>query len=253
MTLETIYDYPLYYDILFNWDRSKEADFYHHIFERCGVHVGERVLEVACGTGRVASRLAQRGWQVTGLDISPAMLAFLKERGVAEGFGVETLCADMTTFSTAVKFAAAYNPMSSFRLLQTDTEVEMHLRKIATALQPGGVYVLDLTFLSSDDEPPITTDESWEMMRGRVSVRATNDAVYVNDDGVEQCFAWGQEAHLRGYTAIAFAERVDTVVELKIESWHPESTRATGVSEFSIDDPVMAPVVGRAMVVLRRR
>jgi len=73
----------------------------------------------------------------------------------------------MTTFVTAVKFAAAYNPMSSFRLLQSDTAAEMHLRTMAAALQPGGVYVLDMTFLSNADEPAITTDESWEMTRGK--------------------------------------------------------------------------------------
>lgn len=250
--IETIYDHPHYYDILFGWDRSKEADFYHRIFERCGVLAGERVLEVACGTGQVAKLLAQRGWNVTGLDIRPSMVAFVQERAAAEGTRVETLCADMTTFSSELKFAAAYNPMSSFRLLQSDAAAELHLRRMAAALQPGGVYVLDMSFLSSPEEPTITTDESWEMTRGSVTVRAENDAVYVNDNGVAQVLAWGREAHLRGYTATAFGQRVDAAVDLKIESWYPESSRATGVSEFSVDDPATAPVVGRAMVVLRR-
>jgi hypothetical protein len=106
--------------------------------------------------------------------------------------------------------------------------------------------------LSSADEATLTTEESWEMTRGSVTVRATNDAVYVNADGVELVLAWGREAHLRGYTAAAFGERVHAVADLNIESWHPESSRATGVSEFSVDDTATAPVVGRAMVVLRR-
>jgi hypothetical protein len=63
----------------------------------------------------------------------------------------------MTTFSTTVKFAAAYNPMSSFRLLQSDVAVDLHLRSMAAALRPSGVYVLDMDFLSSADEPAITT------------------------------------------------------------------------------------------------
>jgi hypothetical protein len=91
------------------------------------------------------------------------------------------------------------------------------------------------------------------MRRGNVTVRATNDAVYVNDDGVEHSLAWGREAYLRGYTASAFAERIDTAIDLKIESWHPESSRAAGVSEFSVRDFATPPVVGRAMVGLRRR
>ncbi len=253
MTSETIYDHPCYYDILFGWDRNKEADFYNRIFERCGIATGERVLEVACGTGQVAIRLARSGWNVTGLDIRPSMVAFARERAAAEGTRLDTLCADMTMFSTEAKFAAAYNPMSSFRLLQSDVAAEAHLRRMAAALRSGGVYVLDMDFLASATELAVTTDESWEMTRGKVTVRAENDAVYVNDDGVERVLAWGGEAHLRGYTATAFGERVAAVVDLKIESWHPESSRATGVSEFNLDDPGKGLVVGRAMVVLRRR
>ena len=99
MSRETIYDYPRYYDILFSWDRSLEAAFYERAFERYGVAPGERILEVACGPGRVACLLAQRGWNVSGLDLSAGMLAFLRERAAAAGVRVETICADMTTFA----------------------------------------------------------------------------------------------------------------------------------------------------------
>ena len=253
MATETIYDHPQYYDLLFGWDRSKEIDFYHRTLERCQVATGGRIFEVACGTGRVALGLAQRGWRVTGLDISPRMLAFLRERAAAETVRVETFCADMTTFSTERRFAAAYNPMSSFRLLHDECAAEAHLRRIAGAVVSGGVYVLDMEFAASAEMVPITTNEPWEMTRGPVTVRAENDAVYVNDGGVEQVLAWGIEAHLRTYTASAFREQVEAVGDLTVESWHPEWSRATGVSEFDVVPSANARGFGRAMVVLRRR
>jgi hypothetical protein len=40
LVVQGIYDHPLYYDILFGWDRSREADFYHRMFERCGIGAG---------------------------------------------------------------------------------------------------------------------------------------------------------------------------------------------------------------------
>ena len=104
MSRETIYDHPLYYDILFGWDRSVEANFHAHTFERLGVR--GPVLEVACGTGQVALRLARRGLAVTGLDWSPAMLAFLERRAAEEGLQVARICSDMTSFSVAAPFAA---------------------------------------------------------------------------------------------------------------------------------------------------
>lgn len=253
MASETIYDHPLYYDILFGFDRSKEAEFHHRTLARCGIATGGPVLEVACGPARVARLLARRGWKLTGLDDSPAMLAFAREQAAAEGTLLATLCGDMTAFSIREPFAAAYNPLSSFRLLHSDAEADAHLRCMAAALRSGGVYVLDLAFQASAGAPVTTTDEGWELTRGAVTVRGENDAVYVTDAGARRRLAWGAEAHLRGYTASSFAERVGACPDFAIESWHPESSRATGVSEFGVSGQASGPVVGRAMVVLRRR
>ena len=75
--MQSIYDFPLYYDILFDWDRSLEADFYDEIFSQHDFNRDHRLLEVACGTAQIGCRLAERGWQVTGLDISPGMCDFV--------------------------------------------------------------------------------------------------------------------------------------------------------------------------------
>jgi SAM-dependent methyltransferase len=252
MALDTIYDHPRYYDVLFGFDRSKEADFYDHTFARCGVAEGERLLEVACGPARVARLLAQRGWRVTGLDRSEAMLALAREQAAAEGTPLATLCGDMTAFSPSERFGGAYNPISSFRLLHSDGEADAHLRCVAAALRPGGVYVIDLGFLRRADEPSTTTTEGWEMTEGEVTVRGDNDGVTVIDGGTQRSLAWGPDAHLRGYTTGALAERVDACGGFAIESWHPESSRATGVSEFSFEGRPASAILRRAMVVLRR-
>jgi len=253
VTSETIYDHPLYYDILFGFDRSQEAEFYDRTLARCGVARGERILEVACGPARVARLLARRGHRVSGLDHSAGMLTFAREEAAAEGTRLDTVRADMTAFASEHEFAAAYTPLSSFRLLHRDAEADAHLRCMAAVLRPGGVYVLDLAFQTNAGEPVTTTDEGWEMKRGAVTVRGENDAVHVTDAGVRRRLAWGAEAHLRGYTASAFAARVRACPDLAIESWHPESSRATGVSEFRLDAAASPPRAGRAMVVLRRR
>ena len=252
MASETIYDHPLYYDILFGFDRSQEAEFYHRIFSRYGVAAGERVLEVAAGPTRVGRLLARRGWRVSALDRSAAMLAFAAAEAASEATSLDTLCADMTAFSARDPFAAAYNPLSSFRLLHSDAEADAHLRCMASVLRPGGVYVLDLAFQTRPDAPLTTTDEGWEMTRGAVTVRGKNDAVYVTDAGVKRRLAWGAGVHLRGYTGNEFAERVGACPDLAIESWHPETGRATGVSEFDLEGEAGERWVGRGMLVLRK-
>jgi SAM-dependent methyltransferase len=253
MPASTIYDHPLYYDILFGFDRSQEAAFYAGRLERLDIAAGAAVLEVGCGPARVGRLLAQKGLRVTGLDTSVGMLEFARGAAAAEGTALETLRGDMTDFSCAQSFAAAINPLSSFRLLHSDAEVEAHLRCMSAVLQPGGVYIVDLTLLSHESEPADTTDEAWEMSRGAICVRADNDAITVRDGERELRLSWGEENHLRGYTGPAFEARVAACPAFDLGSWHPESSRATGVSEFGIEGQREAPAGGRAMVVLRRR
>ncbi|MDA1189738.1 MAG: class I SAM-dependent methyltransferase [Chloroflexi bacterium] len=63
-----------------------EVDALVTLFERSGVPQGARVLDAACGTGRHAVALAQRGYEIIGLDVSPLYLRLAKER--AKGAGV---------------------------------------------------------------------------------------------------------------------------------------------------------------------
>ncbi|HLE97152.1 MAG TPA: class I SAM-dependent methyltransferase [Candidatus Thermoplasmatota archaeon] len=51
-----------------------------------GVKAGQRVLDVACGTGVVALTARRQGANVTGLDLTPELLSHAKENGAAVGF-----------------------------------------------------------------------------------------------------------------------------------------------------------------------
>ena len=249
-----IYDHPLYYDVLFSWDRTPEADFYEAVFRSCDVEPNDRILEVACGSGQVARHLARRGWTVTGLDSRSAMLDFMIREAKAEGVPIEARQGDMAgECGGQSEFAGAYNPLSSFRLLHDDDSAGAHLRSMAGALRAGAPYILDMAFLKDAGAEVITTEESWEMSRGTVHVRGENDAVYVDDDGVRTMIPWGEESHLRGYTSETFAELIRASGQFVVETIHPEAGRnAEGVSVFELDVRAALPVVGRALVVLRR-
>ncbi len=253
MTLQSIYDYPLYYDILFGFDRGNEAEFYARTFARCGLAPNDSILEVACGPARVGRLLARRGYRVTGLDLSRNMLELAREQAAAEATPLTTVCADMTAFAVSEPFGAAFSPISSFRLLHGEREADAHLRCVAAALRPGGIYALDLGFLKNSSEPVTTNTTGWEEARGDVTVRGENEGVTVTDGGVKCSLAWGSGAHLRGYTTSSFAERVATCPEFAIESWHPAASGGAPDAAFSIDGQPAAAIVRRAIVVLRRR
>jgi SAM-dependent methyltransferase len=56
------------------------------LLEAVGARSGLRVLDLCCGQGNVAEVLSSRGCKVTGLDFSPAMLAFARRRVPGAGF-----------------------------------------------------------------------------------------------------------------------------------------------------------------------
>lgn len=56
-----------------------------HLVDAAGVSAGERILDVACGTGNVAVTAARRGAEVTGLDLLPSMLEAARENARIAG------------------------------------------------------------------------------------------------------------------------------------------------------------------------
>jgi len=102
-----------------------------------------RVLEAACGTGRVSVALAAAGLDVVGIDIDPAMLAAARNRGAHRR--PLLVAADMRRFALACRFGAALVPYNSIQLLTDDADVVSCLSCLSAHLVPGGVIGLEVT------------------------------------------------------------------------------------------------------------
>ena len=99
-----------------------------------------RVLDVPCGTGRVAVPLAERGFTVAGLDISEAVLAVAREADP----GIDFRHGDMRELPWPDEsFDAVLNLWTAFGYFETQAEDERVLAEVARVLVPGGVFVLD--------------------------------------------------------------------------------------------------------------
>ena len=98
---------------------------------------GHPVLELACGTGRVAIPIAREGVRVVGLDRSAEMLARAREksRDLSNARWVE---GDMRSFELPERFGLAYIPYRSFLHLLTIEDQLSCLRCISEHLVPGG-------------------------------------------------------------------------------------------------------------------
>ncbi|MDE2237554.1 MAG: class I SAM-dependent methyltransferase, partial [Elusimicrobia bacterium] len=104
---------------------------------------GSPVLDICCGTGRHALRLARRGALVTGVDATPEYLA--RARRSARGLRRLTLeLADMRQLPYISAFDAAYNVWTSFGYFRKPADDLRALRAAAGALRPGGLFVIDV-------------------------------------------------------------------------------------------------------------
>jgi SAM-dependent methyltransferase len=103
-----------------------------------------RVLELACGTGRVTLPLAAAGVAVTGLDRDSAALA-VAGHGRGEAAWPLLIAADMRRFSLRCRFDAVLIPYNSFQLLTDAADVAACLALVAEHLAPGGTFALEVT------------------------------------------------------------------------------------------------------------
>ena len=180
-----MYTAPRFYEIAFDQNRKREVDFLEHCFKRFAKRPVRRVVDIACGTGPHLLRLAARGYRMTGLDLSPENIEFLRERTRAAGFDADLVVGDMTNFQLGARVDAAICMQDSQGHLLTNEHLLDHLRSVAQALRRGGVYVFDRYMASSWTNP--ARRWSWSRRRGRLIVRATFSAL--NDvDPVAQVF-----------------------------------------------------------------
>lgn len=163
-----IYDYPRYYDLVFGSDWKAEFQFLIDCFEKHAKGKVRRLFEPACGTGRLVYRLADAGYEVSGLDLNPQAVAYCNERLARHGLPESAVVGDMRDFRLPRKADAAFNTINSFRHLQSDEDARRHLECTAGALRKGGFYVVGIHLTPTRGEP--TEEESWSARRGHLVV-----------------------------------------------------------------------------------
>lgn len=163
-----LYDFPKYYDLVFGSDWKAEFDFLRGCFEKHARRPVRRLFEPACGTGRLLIKLAQAGFDVSGNDLNPKAVAFCNARFRRHGLQAPAVVGDMSDFRLKRKVDAAFNTINSFRHLPTEQHAESHLRCMADALSPGGLYVLGLHLIPTKGAR--VEEESWSARRGNLAV-----------------------------------------------------------------------------------
>ena len=121
-------------------DETETVDFLQ------GMANGGRVLELAIGTGRIAVPLAERGVSVSGIDLSPDMLAELRKKpGSAQ---IELHLTNMADFALPERFDLIYLIFNTISNLLTQDEQVRCFECAARHLTPEGVFVIEINTIA---------------------------------------------------------------------------------------------------------
>ena len=108
---------------------------------------GAEILDLCCGQGRIAVPLAQAGYRVTGLDLSPTLLEAAQQAAEDANVHVDWVQADMRDIPAAWagRFDAIINIFTAFGYFEDDEENQRVLEEVARALKPGGLFLIDVS------------------------------------------------------------------------------------------------------------
>ena len=134
-------DYPrIYRDRLSQDATERETAF---AVRALGLQKGDRVLDLACGHGRHAIALAQRGMVVTGQDLNEDYLRRAQEDAARAGVEIETVHGDMRDIPFTDEFDAVINMFTAFGYFDSEDEDFRVLKAVANALKSDGKLLLD--------------------------------------------------------------------------------------------------------------
>lgn len=175
IVLDSIYNHPKYYDLLFGSDWRAEFDFLEDCFERYTDRLVQRLFEPACGTGRLLIRFAQAEYIVGGNDLNEKAIQYSNNRLERHGFGRPCVVGDMSDFGleslpNKKPADAAFNTINTFRHLSDDKSAIAHLKCMSNVIADGGLYIIGIHLLPT--EGIRMEQEAWSSRRGNLQVNS---------------------------------------------------------------------------------
>lgn len=98
------------------------------------------ILDVACGTGNVSELLADRGYEVVGVDISPGMIEVARTKGSR----VEYHVSDMAELDLGRKFDLAISLFDSLNYVTDPNRLARAIKRVGEHLVVGGYFIFDV-------------------------------------------------------------------------------------------------------------
>lgn len=134
------FDSPYYHQLYFERDEKEATAFINRLLSALHPPAYARVLDLACGRGRHSLILAEKGFDVTGIDLSVRSIAYARQ---FEKENLHFYQHDMRQALHIRYFDYVFNFFTSFGYFRTMRENENVIRTVSLSLKKGGIFVLD--------------------------------------------------------------------------------------------------------------
>ena len=166
--MDAYHNLAVSYDRLTNdVDYEATVAFYEEILKQEGLKP-RTAVDLACGTGSVALRLAQRGLQVTAVDMSWEMLMVAQQKAMQADVCPQFACQQLQQLHLPRGVDLAVCALDSIDYILNPQDCEKAIRRVYKALNPGGCFIFD-----------VNTPEKLRAMDGQVFLDEDDDVYCV--------------------------------------------------------------------------
>lgn len=135
---------PEGYDAAFEGRTATDLPFWKRRCEEARARGSGRILEIACGTGRLTVPLAQSGFSIEGLDLMPPMLEGARRRAEELGVSIPLHQGDCRTFRLHGRYSMVFMPFNSMLHLHTNDDLLSFWERVRLHLEPEGRFLFDI-------------------------------------------------------------------------------------------------------------
>lgn len=122
---------------------DKWLEFTKQVIQKSGRSI-DKIADLGCGTGEIALRLAEEGFQVTGVDFSPDMLTLAADKAIKKNLSVQWVLQDMRELEGFVNMDLIVSYCDSINYITSEKELSDVFYRVAASLKEDGLFVFDV-------------------------------------------------------------------------------------------------------------
>ncbi|MBR3120203.1 MULTISPECIES: class I SAM-dependent DNA methyltransferase [Oceanobacillus] len=137
----------LYDQLMVNAPYDAWVSFTEEMIKQTGKEA-ERIADLGCGTGEIATRLAERGYHITGVDYSTEMLTHAAHKAEEKNLSIQWIHQDLTKLTGLFEYDVAISYCDVMNYITEPMDLQKSFHNIANCLKEGGLFIFDVHSLS---------------------------------------------------------------------------------------------------------